>query len=108
MRLFTWIHIPDAILTKLGDLQQRLRATAPIQWSPIENFHITLKFIGQWPEERLDEIRARLAAVRQAGPISIRIGGLGFFPNARSPRPDFSMTMGISVLSAIISSVFAS
>ncbi len=64
-----------------------MRPTARINWSPVGNLHITTKFIGEWPEERLDELTEALrsaAAARDAIPIAVR--GLGFFPNPRSPR----------------------
>ena len=33
---------------------------ARINWSPVDNLHITTKFIGEWPEARLDEIKRAL------------------------------------------------
>jgi RNA 2',3'-cyclic 3'-phosphodiesterase len=89
MRLFTGLDLPPEVMGRLADLLQRLRPAAPIAWSPAENLHITTKFIGEWPEERLDELQAALAAVSaapEARPIGVHIGGLGFYPNARSPR----------------------
>ncbi|MDQ6705001.1 MAG: RNA 2',3'-cyclic phosphodiesterase [Acidobacteriota bacterium] len=86
MRLFTGIEIPPALLDNMEALLQRLRPTARIQWSPIANLHITTKFIGNWPEEKLAELTQTLSAVPRTGSIRIGIGGLGFFPNPKSPR----------------------
>lgn len=93
MRLFVGIDIPEDVKAALRTVLARLRPLADFRWSPIENLHVTTKFIGEWPEERLDEIKAALAmigspttspaAVRQ---IDIAIRGLGWFPNPQRPR----------------------
>ena len=85
MRLFVGIDIPEHITTNLGALLTELRPAANLRWSPPSNFHITTKFIGEWPDERLDEMKAALAAVSApAFPIAVR--GLGWFPNPHHPR----------------------
>ena len=86
MRLFTGLDLSPELLERLGDLLERLRPAARIAWSPAGNLHITTKFIGEWPEERLEELRSGLGTVVTEDPIPIHIGGLGFYPNARSPR----------------------
>ena len=86
MRLFTALDIPDDILANIGRLFDRLKPTARIRWSPTENMHITTKFIGEWPEIRLQEMRNTLARVPATGAIDISIRGLGWFPNPKNPR----------------------
>ena len=86
MRLFTAIDIPPDVLAKVERLLERLQPTARIKWSPPSNMHITTKFIGEWPEERLGEITGALGALQRCGPIAIAIRNLGFFPNPHSPR----------------------
>jgi 2'-5' RNA ligase len=86
MRLFVALDLPDTILKTLDTLTGRLKPAARIQWSTIPNLHITTKFIGEWPEERLVELKSALAAVPRRGAIPIRIEGLGWFPNPHSPR----------------------
>jgi RNA 2',3'-cyclic 3'-phosphodiesterase len=86
MRLFTAIDIPDDVLGNLTALIERLKPAARIQWSPAANLHITTKFIGEWPEDRLPELKRALAGVTPHAPIPIRIRHVGFFPNPHSPR----------------------
>ncbi|HYP13320.1 MAG TPA: RNA 2',3'-cyclic phosphodiesterase [Bryobacteraceae bacterium] len=86
MRLFTGIALPEHIQTNLTRLIQRLRPTAQLNWSPIYNLHLTTKFIGEWPPERLQELSSALAPVANRDPINIVVGGIGWFPEARSPR----------------------
>lgn len=86
MRLFTAIDIPPEVKTALAAVLDRLRPLAKLHWIPVEKLHITTKFIGEWPEERLDELKRALSAVRAAGPVEIVIRGLGWLPNPRSAR----------------------
>jgi 2'-5' RNA ligase len=86
MRLFTAVDLPPDIRDRLDDLIGKLRPLASIKWSPTSNLHITTKFIGEWPEQRLPELRNALDGVSIREPISIRVCGVGFFPNRRSPR----------------------
>jgi RNA 2',3'-cyclic 3'-phosphodiesterase len=86
MRLFTAIDLPDAIIETLDSLITKLRPAARIAWSPAANFHVTTKFIGEWPEERLDELKDVISRIPSREAIPIRVAGLGFFPNARSPK----------------------
>jgi 2'-5' RNA ligase len=86
MRLFTGIDLPADVIGNLERLLERLRPTARLRWSPPENLHITTKFIGEWPEERLAEMRAAIELLPAREGIRIGIRQLGFFPNPRSPR----------------------
>jgi len=86
MRLFVALDLPQSIVENLTRLLDRLRPTAPIQWSPPENLHITTKFIGQWPDERLPEVIGALAAMQPRPPFPVHIRKVGFFPNPHSPR----------------------
>jgi 2'-5' RNA ligase len=51
-----------------------------------ENWHLTLRFIGEWPDERRGEVVSSLRNVRSAGPIQLVVESLGVLPNLRSPR----------------------
>lgn len=86
MRLFTGLDLPPDVVGKLDELLRRLKPTAQINWSPLANLHITTKFIGEWPEPRLDELKAALAAMPAHEAIPVAIRRLGFFPNPHSPR----------------------
>src|SRR5579875_2248423 len=86
MRLFTAIDLPSEMLLRLERLISALRPEALIKWSPIDNLHITTKFIGEWPEVRLPELTAALSAMHPITPFDIQIKDLGWFPHERSPR----------------------
>ena len=86
MRLFTAIDLPAEMLLRLERLLSTLRPEALIKWSPLDNLHITTKFIGEWPEQRLEELHAALAALTPREPFDLEVRDLGWFPNERSPR----------------------
>src|SRR5579884_1291629 len=86
MRLFTAIDLPPDILLRLERLLSALRPEALIKWSPLDNLHITTKFIGEWPEARLHDLHEALGTVPNREPFDVEIRDLGWFPNERSPR----------------------
>lgn len=86
MRLFTGLDLPEREMASLDALLAQLRPLAPLRWSQAANLHVTTKFIGEWPEARLDELRAALSAVPSPGPVAITLSGLGWFPNPHQPR----------------------
>lgn len=86
MRLFTGIPLPDDVIRNLERLLRQLRPTAQVKWRAVENLHVTTKFIGEWPADELEELKAELRGLKAAGEISVAIRGLGWFPNERAPR----------------------
>jgi 2'-5' RNA ligase len=86
MRLFTAIDIPVEIKARLRAFVDRLRPTAKLTWSPVENLHVTTKFIGEWPEPKLRQLTDALNATPKPGRVEIAVRGLGWFPNAKNPR----------------------
>jgi 2'-5' RNA ligase len=86
MRLFTGIDLTAEVKDNLASLVSRLQPAARLKWSSVASFHVTTKFIGEWPKERMAELVAALGGMPARPPIHIAIRGLGWFPNARQPR----------------------
>jgi 2'-5' RNA ligase len=86
MRLFTGIAPDPAVLNNLERALSELRPLAPLNWSPAENLHITIKFIGAWPEDRLEELKQALAGIDPPPPFAIAIEHFEYFPDPRRPR----------------------
>jgi 2'-5' RNA ligase len=82
MRLFTGIALAPEVVDRLSALLHELKPLARVNWSPVENLHITCKFIGAWPEDRLDELQCALDALKPNGAIPITISHLRFFPHS--------------------------
>jgi len=86
MRLFVAIDIPGDVRARLRSFVDTLKPLAKLSWSPVENLHITTKFIGEWPEPRLEEMKSALGGVPKTGSFSIEIRNLGWFPDEKRPR----------------------
>jgi len=90
MRLFTAIDIPTDLTEALRSFVSRLRPTAKISWSPVENLHVTTKFIGEWPEPCVFHAPCFPSVISGAGSItkleSMQPHGMGL-PVTGSARP---------------------
>jgi 2'-5' RNA ligase len=86
MRLFTGLDLPGEVVANLEELLRRLKPAARIQWSPPGNLHVTSKFIGEWPAERLGELEAALRGLPGRVVVPVRIRRVGFYPNPHAPR----------------------
>ena len=86
MRLFTALDLPRDVVINLEELLRTLKPRARISWSKPENLHVTIKFIGEFPPDRLPELKQALAGVPRGGAIPVRVRKVGFFPNPHNPR----------------------
>jgi 2'-5' RNA ligase len=88
MRLFIAIELPDSIKQGIARVQEELRkAGANAGWTRPEGIHLTLKFLGEAPEAKVQEIMTVLTgAAKGSGSLNLEVAGAGAFPNAKSPR----------------------
>lgn len=86
MRLFTGIPLSDDTVARIARLLDYLRPHGQLRWVPSYNLHFTTKFIGEWPENRLEELIAALQPLGSRPPIEIAASGIGWLPNPHSPR----------------------
>jgi len=90
MRLFTGLSLTYEVRRNIELLYQSLEPLAPIHWSPVANLHVTTKFIGEWPVERLDELKAALRGMEKPPGFAAAIDGFGWFPTPHHPRHLFA------------------
>lgn len=105
MRLFTGIDLPSQVRERLDVRISHLRPHAHLKWSPAYNLHVTLKFIGNWPDERVSELHRALKQLPSPAPITIGVRGLGWFPNPKAPRvfwAGIEASPGLAELAAMI------
>jgi 2'-5' RNA ligase len=90
LRLFIAIAIPPEVRQEIGRAQGRLKRNSPpgaIRWTRPEQFHVTLKFLGDVPSEHVAALKKSVNTVCSASPaLRLSANGIGFFPNARKPR----------------------
>ncbi len=107
MRIFIALDIPEEIRTRLSEYIDRARPLATdARWARAEGLHVTLKFIGEVTDARVQEIKTALASVK-ATPFAVRFDGVGFFPNANAPRVFWAGVDGGNELSRLASAVDA-
>lgn len=86
MRLFTALDPSPEVQERLVELLDRLRPSARLRWTKPENLHLTLKFIGEYPDAELGALQEAMREAPWPGRFEVRVAGLGFFPNDRAPR----------------------
>jgi len=89
-RAFVGLALPESYQTALAALRERVSARlgGGLSWTRPGNWHLTLKFLGDVPDNGpggLDRIREALAGVVFSSFVLAGQGG-GFFPHARRPR----------------------
>ncbi len=88
LRLFVAIELPGEVRETLSLLQHELqrRGLEKLRWVRPEGIHLTLKFLGTTPAERLPAIEdALVGAVEGATEHELALGKLGTFGGSR-PR----------------------
>jgi 2'-5' RNA ligase len=78
MRLFVALDLPWEVKEELSDLSCNLPGA---RWVPTENFHLTLRFIGEASRLQAEEIDLALATLRGRS-FGFSLSGLGWFEKA--------------------------
>lgn len=90
LRLFLAIQIPEKVKAELRRLQDELNPLLPkegVRWAKPEQFHLTLKFLGNVPASDVDALTEAARTVCAATPpMPLRAEDVGFFPNPVAPR----------------------
>lgn len=88
LRLFAAVAIPHEHLEWLKESTEGLRELWPqARWTPPDKQHVTLKFLGTTPADRLEpisQVMRMVAAGRSVAEVSL--GQLGSFPSSRRVR----------------------
>lgn len=86
MRIFTAINLPKEIKKKLVSHQKQWQ-NFPVRWTPSENLHITLVFIGDVNQEQLEQIKGVGKKVGEAcSPFSVELYNITLGPPNSPPR----------------------
>lgn len=90
IRSFIAVALSSEIQAKLSQISTELQAQlkgVPVRWAPVENIHLTLKFLGDVSTANLEMLKTTLQGdVAGHNPFEISVGELGAFPNLRRPR----------------------
>lgn len=85
MRTFIAIELEEEVKDALeGAQQQAAELCRKGNYTPKENFHLTLHFLGEIrPEEVDDVVQAMMETTRRNRPFELKLDRLGFFPRGR-------------------------
>jgi len=88
LRAFLAIELPGTIQKKIEEVQKDLKLSlADVRWVAPENIHLTLKFFGNIEESDIEPILESIGKpARKTLPFSLKVGGIGGFPNLKNPR----------------------
>lgn len=88
IRTFIAIELPDTVKTHVEALEAQLKKTrADVNWVSPRNMHITLKFLGDTPLDRLDAVREGVGeAAASMAAFSMGLNRIGAFPDLDRPR----------------------
>lgn len=88
MRTFVALELSDTVRRELGRLQGKLgQVGCDVKWVAPKNIHLTLKFLGDVEEAKIDDIKnvlTRISSGEKAFKISLF--KLGAFPSVNRPR----------------------
>jgi len=90
MRVFIAVELDarcrDAAVTTANELRRQLDGGSSWKWVATENMHVTVRFIGHVPNERVGEVLAAVAVPLLVEPFDLVLGQPGIFPLAGTPR----------------------
>ena len=88
MRTFIAIEISEEIRNALAQIQSHLRYSgADVKWVEKAKIHITMKFLGEVSEEKIEKIKNILDKIaKETKPFEITIRDIGAFPKIEYPR----------------------
>jgi 2'-5' RNA ligase len=89
--LFVALNLPAAVRRALWEAMTPLRdLDLPVRWVRPEGIHLTLKFLGEVPDETEPDLHAALGRAAHGGgeahPLPLTVQGFGAFPAADRAR----------------------
>ena len=89
IRVFIAIELPSEVKSNLSNLIATLRLgrERTVKWVNSDNIHLTLKFLGSIPEQKVVDITSAMdRATEGFASFDLKLDGVGAFPNLRSPH----------------------
>jgi len=88
IRTFIAIPVPESVFKLQRNLKNTIsEKTGKVRWVKRDQLHITLKFVGDTPEESIDDVRGAIKIIADnTKPFEIFIQGTGCFPKIERPR----------------------
>lgn len=84
IRAFVAVKLPEDISDSLEDFLDDIRPLSKIRWVKREQFHITLKFLGELEPDVIDDVIESLRPMKHFEPFRIELSAIGAFPNMKN------------------------
>jgi len=85
--MFVALVPPEEVAAHLDEFLAVRREAATFRWTLADQLHVTLAFLGDVPDPRLDDLVERMErAARRRAPVVTGVAGGGAFPDAASAR----------------------
>ncbi|NMC51794.1 RNA 2',3'-cyclic phosphodiesterase [Candidatus Kuenenbacteria bacterium] len=86
-RLFLAIDLPEKMKDELVGWQRNLAGESGVRWTPRENLHITVAFLGDIEEDKIGELIEKVkGALRESKPFKLEFRGVVLAPPRGEPR----------------------
>lgn len=89
-RAFIAVDLSPEVLERLAQVMDGLRqeiGEGAVRWVPVENMHLTLKFLGDVSMSNMGRLKEIIRTSAAGCPVfALSVGGLGAFPSALRAR----------------------
>src|SRR3990167_5292147 len=85
-RAFICVEFPSEIIKEIARVQEVLgKYKFTGKMTELENLHLTLKFLGEIDDRKLEEVKMQLSGVKVKG-FEARLGDIGIFGRNGNPK----------------------
>ena len=86
MRLFIGIPLPERTKKNIYGIVSKYKGLENVKWVKKENLHITLKFLGEVHDNKVEKIISTIEQIDEFKKFTVKIKNIGSFPSQKSPK----------------------
>jgi 2'-5' RNA ligase len=90
LRLFFAVQLHESLQITVKNLLKQLYHQpwgSKVRWVALENLHVTLRFIGDCPAEKINDLQHEVTrAIKKIKPFDIQLGQIKLFTSPRRPH----------------------
>ncbi len=86
VRVFVAIDFPDEVIKEVARVQELIgKRNFTGKFTELENLHLTLKFLGEIEEEKVEMVKNSLREIK-FGKFEVKLGNIGVFHFRKEPK----------------------